>query len=395
MGAMTDSPPTRLAPRARVMRSLRQWIADGRYRCEALPSERSLAEHFQVGRGTVRSVLRDLHEQGVLDLTGYRRTVSQPGRAGGLMSRTVALITSYSSLSQSSFDPVTGSLNNISNSALHRLAECGYHALTVPLGSLDQRTIADLLANPPAGVVASDEVVTSGRGLPLIERLLEQGIPCVTFDECERLPGGVDRVLSDHSAGARMLCETLFERGFRRILRLWTSDKRDLPWVRARDEGYLQAHHAAGVPPLEAAVVHAFGHQTTEEAFDRQARQLVSQVIEHLLGEHAVDALMLMSDGSIPYAARLSELCKLRPNRELAIVGYDNFYRHVTENRFQDTPPLATIDKRNDRLGRALADMAIDRIEHAGRSEPRSRTIDVDLVIPEPALGSAESRAVH
>src|SRR5258707_13563136 len=90
------------SPTARVMRSLREWIREGQWAAgERLPAEMDLVHRLNVSRGTVRSALRQLKAEGLVqELPGRGRklrgrivTPASRTEGDGLMARTAVLIT--------------------------------------------------------------------------------------------------------------------------------------------------------------------------------------------------------------------------------------------------------------------------------------------------------------
>jgi DNA-binding LacI/PurR family transcriptional regulator len=71
------------APRARAMRSLKQWIEEGVLpHGQPLPTEQALAQKLQVSRGTLRTALDMLSEEGLIRTHGRLRLVVAPEKNG-------------------------------------------------------------------------------------------------------------------------------------------------------------------------------------------------------------------------------------------------------------------------------------------------------------------------
>ncbi len=92
---MISEPLINEMPRARAARCIRERILGGVYAPgEPLPAERALSDQLQVNRGTLRSALEMLSEEGLLRSNGGRmRLVVGPQKErSGLMQNAVAVL---------------------------------------------------------------------------------------------------------------------------------------------------------------------------------------------------------------------------------------------------------------------------------------------------------------
>ena len=74
-------------------------------------------------------------------------------------------------------------------------------------------------------------------------------------------------------------------------------------------------------------------------------------------------------------------MCRLlgrRPNDDVWIAGYDNFYPNDDGSRLMGIEPVATVDKRNYEIGAAAVSLLTE--PRAG-AEPDVRVIEPKLVI--------------
>ena len=83
----------------------------------------------------------------------------------------------------------------------------------------------------------------------------------------------------------------------------------------------------ANIEPIPA-IVHQdpIAHDNTEENFKTFMHLSVGQLMPYLSQPRSVDAIMLTSDGVLASTAAACRLFGITPNREVLLVGYDNFW---------------------------------------------------------------------
>lgn len=190
--------------------------------------------------------------------------------------------------------------------------------------------------------------------IPLLERLHSAGIPIVTEGD----PVGseqFDRVVSDHEVGAAMLTRFLLQRQRRRIVQLLPGDPRNAYWVRHRLDGYRAAMADAGLSPLppsmQGPITQSGGNA---ERFEQGVIQMLGYLVDYQRQHGGFDAIMCASDAQVPHAAAALRKLGIKPQQDVLITGYDHFWDDLPERRWENTPPLATADKRNIDIGRQL-----------------------------------------
>ena len=57
------------------------------------------------------------------------------------------------------------------------------------------------------------------------------------------------------------------------------------------------------------------------------------------------------------------------PNRDIDVVGYDNYWHSAQERAWQGSALLATVDKDNRRLGAQLVGLLTERSKNNGQAE--------------------------
>ena len=369
------------SPRARVLREVRHWIETGTLEHDQpMPSERTLAERFGVDRRTVRGALNLLSEEGLLRGNGGKlRLVVGPSRRAdnsgpGLLKDAVVVVApTVSQLSGARIAP--GWSLNVVLGAVLAVREAGLDVLTVHPERFCREIAERVAADRPHGVIVPD-FNQHDRIVACAELARECGMNVVAYGDDPEL-ATFDRVTSDHEAGAYELTRWLIGQGRRRILNVWPAPA-TLYWFPERRAGYERAMREAGLPVLEPVLVplaegdHAF-----------LSRLWAGHLIESLQGEGAVDAIMLVSDGHSDIVADACRCFGKVPNRDVAIVGYDNYWADLPEVP-SATAPLATVDKLNIESGTQLVRLLLDR--GAGRlpAAPQRVVVAPRLVIVEP-----------
>ena len=360
--------------RGRVFRDVRAWIENGTVADgEPLPSERALAERFGVDRRTVRGALNMLGDAGLLRSNGGRLRLAvkprrlAPALGSRLMGETIALLASPRPVEP---DPRMshGWSNHVTAGAVRAVQDAGMSALTISPDQMNRETIEALVAHQPFGAVVpeyEDQIVIADWAA----MLQECGIQVVIHGDWPEV-AAFDRVTSDHEAGAYAATRWLIEHGRRRIINVWP-DRATQYWMPPRARGYRRAMTDAGLEP-EPVIFVPFNRGDLVD----EARIWAGYLVEHMNGSRGADAIMLSSDGHVPVAWRACELFGKRPNTDIAIAGYDNYWADLPEA--SATWPLITVDKRNDLLGERLIRLLLDR-RAGGRSDECIR----DVVAPE------------
>jgi DNA-binding LacI/PurR family transcriptional regulator len=115
--------------------------------------------------------------------------------------------------------------------------------------------------------------------------------------------------------------------------------------------------------------------------YDVGSRLAAGMLIEHILRTDPIDAIMTFSDGIVFSVAAGCKLLGKVPNKDIAIVGYDNYWKDCREREWAGVTPLATVDKHNRRIGEELLRLLLDRIEGRVDSTPQRRVVTPELKI--------------
>jgi len=369
---------------------LKQWIHQGQLiRGEQLPAENELARLLNVSRTTVRAAVKVIEQEGLLRYNENRRRIvvgpAQPG--GGLVADTVAILTHLTD-TPADYHPQaqTGWERYIQIGLIDSLRVARMHALTLHIDLLQNDLIQTLIAHPPRGLVVLRPSLHPSASLELAIALRDKGVPVVFYGFTDLAK--FDTVASDSAAGCYALTNWLISRGHRRLLRVWPSSLRgDQPkWLRERSVGFERAiaEHCLELLPI-AEYPDLWNPQLdTREHFELRARLMVGYLIEHLNGPNPVDALLALTDGDCYALAAACRILGKEPNRDIAIVGYDNYWRESPDGRWEASRPLATVDKLNITLGHELTSLLLARLEGKLPQEPQLRLIQPELTIIEP-----------
>lgn len=380
---------------ALAVNRLRKLIeASGLNRGDRLPSERKLAEAFQVDRATVRNAFQRLQNEGIVT-TGSRgeRYVARPAaRQDGLMNDSIVMIGNYVAPAMQAGHQAPGWAETMALGCHRRILEKGLHAVSFQLGKDHEEKTADLLHQPPRGVILAEAAGHRDQITQLAQRFRDAGVPIVAYGDDEDLTP-FDRVVSDHQAGTAMLTRWLIDQGRRNLLMI-NPPQRDEYWARQRRAGYDQAMREAGLtprPPLDIPDIET-REQTHEKCFEVQSHLAAGYLTAYLNADPPIDAVLCPSDGDTFSVAGACRLLGRQPHRDVMVVGYDNYYTDSPEQRFEPTIPAATVDKRNDRLGAELVDLLLERLDAPADTPPVRRLVEPELIITQTTDGDGPSR---
>lgn len=352
--------------RVRAVSALRRWIADGTLPAgSCLPSERALADRLSVSKPSVHRALQVLERDGVISrAVGRTRTVFG-SLAPGLLAQTVVVL---APAKEAWHRASTGFTDHVAEGAHDAIAQAGWHSLAFHPERADERGIAALLAQRPAGVVLPEP---RDRGRPaheLAARLRDGGIP-VAVNADGGAWAAFDRAVCDHHAGGAALVRFLQSRGRRRLATVWTPGAAGGWWHRARMAGMAAAATEGGIaaPHLHVAAAPEpdgdpwAAAADTAAYLEQHARNWLGQVVELLRGPQPVDGLLVHSDGDALAIGRACRLLGLEPGRDLDVVGFDHALPVLPHFDRAAGLVQATVDKCNRDQGAALVALLLER----------------------------------
>lgn len=389
MDAATESPVLSSAPRAKAIRAIRDIVTGGALAPgEPLPSERTLAKQLQVSRRTLRWALSTLEEEGLIGSRGGKTRVANrlapaPSVADPLLENAVIVLSNQIiALSSDYHDPAkTGNSDAIIRGALQGVADAGYHTLLLHPGMLNQDMLRRIASGKPKGFVLP--WFEEDQAKPVLSYFAQTHAPIIAYGSHPDVLG-FDRIESHHESGSYRVTQWLIAQGRKRPLFFWTAPT-DLYWYAPRLAGYQRAMREAGLEPMPPVILQgkAFDQSETAEDFDLQRRACAAYLIEKMLGDQAVDAIIVPSDGYVCGVAAACRLCGKAPGQDVLIAGYDNYWDKCWERRHESYRPAATVDKRNFEMGQAMVQMLEDRIHGRLPQEPQCRLIEPVLVVPQ------------
>ena len=368
------------SPRARALRAVRQWIADGLLEGgETLPPERDISLKLGVGLGTVQRVLKLLQDEGtIVKHAGRTRTVSESrDHVRGVLKDSVVVIDDWTDPFPALRSP--GWSLFVTEGVLRGLGEMGLHAIVSQPRGIGEGNLDRLLASRPMGLIVPDIAAWGGDTSAFGFRALAAGVPVVIFGG-EPGSESFDRVEPDHATGDYELTHWLLARGKKHIRQFWpfTWVK---PWVTSRRRGYEQAMREAGLEPLEPIQGAQCAYPALDEALEFRSRveSTAGALVPFLLGDKPTDAIMAVNDGIAVQSIAAIRLLGKIPNVDVEVVGYDDFWEESPDRRFELVGPLATVDKNNVECGRRLVSLLVERNQNKLPMEPQIRSVKPTL----------------
>ncbi len=398
MGSATME-PIRRSPRGRVVSWVTRAIRAGDLvGGSPVPSERTLAECLQVSRITVKAALDDLQRAGLVEQPagGRIRRVAASTAPTAAPANSLVLANTVAILGAGRLPgrPPANWDSSIQYTVSQMLEDAGHHVLAVNSRAPDAGDLGSLVAMKPLGVLLTYNAAESERGQAMIAECQVNGVPVVAYGD-EPALANVDRVNSDHDAGAYELTRHLISRSRKRLLRLWRFTG-EHHWLDERSRGFERAvaeHGLELLPALRTPDLSA-GDVLDAEGFAHVVRMLAGYLSEFVLGATPIDGLMVATDVHAIQAAAALRLLGKTPGREVLIVGYDNSYADYTDFQLEPTPPAATMDKGNTRIARELVSLLLDRVADRVPAEPQRRMVKPSLIVPEQQNTQSETASV-
>ncbi len=371
---MSLSPGRPPSTQTLVIARIESDLAAGRLRVgDCLPTVRDLASSLGCDPGTVMRAQQDLLDRGVVRREGKAtrsRLVLCP-LPTALLAGTVAVITTHRS---GQLPPEPGWSVHEFAGVVEAAAAHGNPILVSAPDALDINRLRRLRRDGLIGLVVVGEGCEPAAAV--VAAAMADGLPVALHAPLfEGL--AVDRADSDHEAGGHLLAAHILGSGRRRLATLWpwNNGKKpdELPWGRARQAGIARACREVGVaPPQRRVWVGSYDYEDSIRACLDQIHDLVS-------GPQTVDALLMHSDGDVPWLIEALRRLDVAVHQHIAVAGYDHYWR-----REAGPGPCASLDKVNIAVGRTLVELVLDRAAGRLPREPQLRLVPPQLIVHDP-----------
>ncbi|MDA3959688.1 MAG: GntR family transcriptional regulator [Planctomycetota bacterium] len=361
---MTTTEPARI----RAVATLRSWIEDGTLVAgSCLPSERALASQLEVSKPSVHRALQVLERDGLISpAVGRTRTVY--GSVGSsLLAQTVVVLSSHK---KAKHHASTGFSDHVAEGAHAAVSDAGWHSMAFHPDRADASGVRALLAQRPVGVLIPE---TREASLDIATRLRDAGVPVVVNIDGPAWVG-FDRVASDHAAGGARLVELLAARERRRLGTVWNKGAQRGWWHAPRMAGMSAAAAAAGLAPVQLAMVASaspkqdpWADDTDTAAYlEQYGRNYLGQIIELLSGPEPCDGLMVHTDTDAVAVAMACRLFGLEPGRDIDVLGYDYYLPDLPYSADARGLLQASVDRDTHGQGEALVAVLQRRLIEGG-----------------------------
>lgn len=378
-----------LGPRLRALTQIERLIANGELLAGyPLPTEEVLAARLNLSRPTVHRAVCELIARGTVVVHGPRRRVIAGERGATplghlpVLQGTVLILTD-GPFGMAAKDHQAAGWEDHLYAGLHEALQAQrWHLLAIRAGDLAAVEITNLVRARPRGLVVLRDAARIDAGADLLRAFIAAGIPAVAFGNDFEYPL-CDTLTSDQCAGGAALVTQLAARGRTRLQRCWLLDRSTatgVGWLQERNRGHEQACRMSGLAVLPPLVWHDHSISAGEDGFSERARLAAGTLAPLLLGANPPDVLLATSDGNVPVLAAACRILGRDPHRDLDLIGYDHYWADIPERRWEPTPPLASVDKRNRELGAGLAGLLRRRLEGELPPTPQHESLEPRLV---------------
>jgi len=380
--------------KSRIARILRHRIHNGMLRYgQSLPSERELSKQLDVGRTVVRQALAVLDREGLVTRQGVRnRTVSYdaPDERSAWIRQSIIILTPPWLAARSGGTSARW-LRYLTLGSIEHLRHRNIHTISLNSEAINVAEAKRMASCRPMGLLVPELTGGDFDIAPLADAFKDAGVPVVCYGGDPSL-ATFDRVTSDHMQGSYSVTKYLLGRGCRRIVQFWPKPWNKY-WFTARQVGYSQAMEEAGLVPLPVIEFpYVMAPTEDREVFDYSVKQVAGFMIDEMTPDHRPDALLMGTDRDVCYAAAALRRFGLEPNRDVLIAGYDHYWQHCEERQFESTPPIATLDKRNEQMGREMVELITDRVGRANEVDPIVRVVAPRLVAHDTIAEASSAR---
>jgi|LSQX01.2.fsa_nt_gb DNA-binding LacI/PurR family transcriptional regulator len=365
--------PAQFTPRLRAVEGIKRLIRQNTWTIgQRLPAEDTLAEIFSVSRSTIRKALSELESKGWVKREHYHgcvvnrdTTVLEP-----LTSRTIAVINDTPMSSMDHDDPSDA---GIPLGMIGAADSMGLNTLFVYIGSVTDETVPQLVSRGVPGVIIlSWEGATkeSRRNASLFHKA---GIPISAFgmDNCIEAIQHYDRVATDHESGMMQLLHLLSKHGCKHIMRLWTPPP-ETSWIAEHERAYERLCKPLKFMPTPPVFVEDLPARVIGDfkLYEIRKKIITDHIAKYIKNTAKPDAIMVGSDCETFLVAAACRTLGLKPDIDVLITGYDNYWHSAFEQSAEPSVPFATVDKRNATIGAELVRLLSERMSGNAPSKP-------------------------
>lgn len=369
---------------SRVVRGVRSILLSGRFSVgDKFFSERRLSEELGINRMTLRSVLAYFEKEGFFQRTVNGQRIVSAIPSNNAVNNSLVFLT----LAKFSSNVIveSGWSVNIAFGAVDAALRTDRNMLIISKNCDEKNALAELLINPPAGIVldvdVSDAQIECARGLA------SKGVPVVCIEN--PVVDNCDIVRSNHERGGYELVRWLISRGRKNFAIVYNNREvfEDKIWWNDRLKGYLRALDEFGIAhPLEINVKEREldSLNVSEKRLFELRTDLHAASIVEALKNKSIDAVLSISDGFVPLIIAALRKIGYSVHEEIAVAGYDNYWSGVWKTCIGPDDkmyPIATIDKKNHIIGESACKILLERIDGKLCFGRQKREIEPELVI--------------
>ena len=348
-----------------VVRSLEAQIREGLLPSgRALPSERELANRFQVSRGVIREAMTELGKKGyILQRANHRPVVHHLPRARATDAKNLGVWLWPSS----GHFAAASILKGIQSTNLGPQTQ-----VIVASGTGDdwnsvldsEREFLDTMANDPATMGVIVWYLGGDQNLPSLQKLKANQIPTVFVDRLPPDGFDTDYVGTNNLYSATNAVQHLLALGHRNIGMISNIDPASS--VAEREEGYARALSDAGIPFRDQYIQRA-----TYDAVEGCA-----SAVESLLSLPIPPTAIFCVNDTLGLLVRdIVIRMGLNVPKDLSIVGFDGLLRWVPGGGY-----LTTMRQDFERVGRIAAPMVEERAQGLITGANRHYLLDAPLM---------------
>lgn len=334
-----------------LAKTLREQIAAGTFSATGLlPTEKAIAEAYQLSRQTVRQALSLLAQEGLIEKRqGSGSHIRKaPPSSETVAPRSIAILTTY--ISDYIFPSILREVEAVLSAN---------HCTTLLFASKNQisnerRVLKTLLELPQLDglLVEGTKTCLPNPNLDLYRQLMARGTPLVFLNgSYSELSGSSLSVLDDNYGGGYALVEYLYQKGHRQIAGIFKSD--DIQG-HGRFSGYADALRDLHLP-MKDSQIYWYGTEEKERIIASPGMPLPGEMLQVLQGCTAV--VCYNDEIASRLVAGLTKQGVQIPG-QLAVVSFDNSqYSEISP------VPITSLSHGSQNAGRTAAELLLRLLE--------------------------------